>query len=70
MKKTIYIIAFELISIAAFAQTNWQKGGNINTPPGSQPTIGTAYNAPLIFLTNSTEKMRIAANGNVGSNNV
>ena len=48
------VFAFTLLSISAFSQTNWRKGGNNSLPAGSQPIIGTdaTWNAPLLFHTN------------------
>ncbi len=41
----------------------WDKPGN---SVGTTDFIGTTNNAPLVFKTNNTEKIRIAENGNVG----
>jgi|GEM_PF-1834933 len=74
MKKTfskkifcaVIICTFSVFQFS-FAQLNWQKGGNNALPPGSPPTLGTNYNAPLQFLTNGTERARfLAGNGFLG----
>jgi hypothetical protein len=47
------------------ASTPWQVGGNSNTNP---PTdfLGTTDNQPLVVKTGDAERLRVAANGNVG----
>lgn len=66
MKKIIVSIC--LISSGFLsAQLGWQKGGNNATPPASPPTIGTNWNAPFIFLTNSIERGRFTTGGALNS---
>jgi hypothetical protein len=62
------VFAFSLLSISAFSQTNWRKGGNNSLPAGSQPTIGTdaTWNAPLNFVTNGVQRTRL--NGSLVTN--
>jgi hypothetical protein len=47
------------------ASTPWDVGGNSNTNP---PTgfLGTTDNQPLVVKTDGAERLRVAANGNVG----
>jgi hypothetical protein len=47
------------------AETPWQLGGNSKTNP---PTdfLGTTDNQPLVVKTDDTERLRVAANGNIG----
>jgi hypothetical protein len=49
----------------ALNSLSWLLGGNNITDPGNQ-FLGTTNNQPLIFKTNSTEKMRLFANGSLG----
>jgi len=61
------VFAFSLLSISAFSQTNWRKGGNNSLPAGLQPIIGTdaTWNSPLNFVTNGFQRMLIN-NGGIG----
>jgi len=45
------------------ANAGWDFAGNA---VGANDAIGTSNNQPLVFKTNSTEKMRVAENGNIG----
>ena len=71
MKKLTFAIAMAIISLSTNAQTNWQKGGNANTPGGAPSTIGTdaSWNAPLNFITVGTQRMTITPTGLVGISN-
>lgn len=53
----------------AISQTsNWQLSGNSNVNAATD-FVGTTNSIPLIFKTNNIERMRIDADGNIGSNN-
>ncbi len=45
----------------------WTMSGNTNSNPPSQ-YIGTSDNKDLVFKTNSTERLRISSDGNIGIN--
>lgn len=45
--------------------SNWKTDGNCNTTPGMH-FVGTLDDKALVFKTNSAERMRISANGNLG----
>src|ERR1700754_5333711 len=46
------------------ASSNWSLTGNSGTNPANQ-FIGTVDGQPLVIRTDNTERMRVAANGNV-----
>src|ERR1700754_859826 len=46
------------------ASSNWSLNGNSGTNPANQ-FIGTVDGQPLVIRTDNTERMRVAANGNV-----
>jgi hypothetical protein len=47
------------------AVSNWSKTGNSGTDPSTN-FLGTIDGQPLVIRTDNTERLRIAANGNVG----
>jgi hypothetical protein len=47
------------------APTPWQVGGNANTNPPAD-FLGTTDNQPLVVKTDGAERLRVAADGNVG----
>jgi hypothetical protein len=59
------LIALTAISAKNYAQTNWSITGNPNIDP-SLNFLGTTNNNPIIFKTNSNERMRLLANGRLG----
>lgn len=56
-------IAHNTITLTDPAPNAWSKTGNT---PDSADFIGTTNSMPLIFKTNGTERLRLAANGNMG----
>ncbi len=66
MKRILTTTILSFAVITAFSQINWQKGGNNAAPPGSQPILGTNYNAPLRIHTNGVQRMIITQQGRVG----
>jgi hypothetical protein len=53
------------LATATTSPTNWTLTGNAGTSAATN-YVGTTDANPLILRTNATEKMRIAANGNIG----
>lgn len=45
----------------------WTRGGNLVTNPATE-WVGTSNAQPVVFRTNGTQRMCLAANGNVGIN--
>ncbi|AZQ43546.1 tail fiber domain-containing protein [Nonlabens ponticola] len=50
------------------ANNDWSRNGNAGTTPGADTNnyIGTSDNAGLSIATNAIERIRVAANGNIG----
>ena len=70
MKKTLRLASSTIILMSctatiSFAQLQWKKGGNNNTPAGLTLGTATGNNNPLAIITNGTERMRITPAGRV-----
>ncbi|MFT3935470.1 MAG: hypothetical protein QM726_17720 [Chitinophagaceae bacterium] len=64
LNDSMYLVGIDTIKICCCANQNaWLLNGNSN---GGLKTLGTIDNNDLPFITNNTERFRIAANGNVG----
>ncbi|MGE0560376.1 MAG: tail fiber domain-containing protein [Flavobacteriales bacterium] len=62
--KLASVFAISLFSYSTFAQQPWRVGGNSNLQLGGmlQPTLGTNQNRPLLFETNSINRVYINQN--------
>jgi hypothetical protein len=57
--------AWKKIADLSEASSNWSLTGNSGTNPANQ-FLGTVDGQPLVIRTDNAERMRVAANGNVG----